>query len=92
MNLSKAEIKELNTILTFDSVQRQADKLREVGEHERADVLWNLQDKIGNAYDDHENDSWDESNGIEHHDSPSLQDDAYHGTMMDIQNHELGGS
>ena len=42
MNLSKAEIKELNTILTFDSVQRQADKLRDVGEHGRADVLWNL--------------------------------------------------
>ena len=50
MNLSKAEIKELATILTFDSVQQQADKLREVGEHHRADVLWNIQTKICDEY------------------------------------------
>lgn len=52
MNLSKAEIKELNTILTFDSVQRQADKLREVGEHRRADTLWNLQHRINDVHDE----------------------------------------
>ena len=97
MNLNKAEIKELAMILTFDLVQGQATKLRDVGEHERADVLWNVSDKISNAHEDHENGSWDrdswaEANGMEYHDSPSLQDDAYHGTMIDIQNHELGGS
>ena len=36
--------------------------------------------------------SWDEANGIEHHDSPSLQDNAHYGAMIDIQNHELGGN
>ena len=52
MQLNANEIKELATILTFDLVQRQADKLRDVGEHGRADVLWNLNRKLVNQYDD----------------------------------------
>ena len=52
MEFNEAEIKELATILTFDLVQRQADKLRDVGEHGRADVLWNLNHKLVNQYDD----------------------------------------
>jgi hypothetical protein len=28
---------------------------------------------------------------VEHPDSPSLQDDAHYGAMIDMQNHELGG-
>ena len=52
MQLNANEIKELATILTFDLVQGQADKLRDVGEHGRADVLWNLNHKLVNQYDD----------------------------------------
>ena len=46
---------------------------------------WVEDDEVGSE-------SWNRANGIEPpYDSPSLQDDAYHGTMMDIQQHELGG-
>ena len=35
--------------------------------------------------------SWAGANGMEYHDSPSLQDNAHYGAMIDMQNHELGG-
>ena len=48
--LSKEEVKELATILTHGFIQDWADKLRTVGEHERAETLWQLSDHIVDKY------------------------------------------
>ena len=48
--------------------------------------------KYSESDDDVGSEAWNRANGIEPpHDSPSLQDDSYYGTMMDIQQYELGG-